>query len=151
MLLYFKGGDKSMSRSKLIHSEQFNFKISPELRQELESLFGKKNLSGKVREYLVDKITKDKQKKLFSEEVKKPSKLDELIKILCLSGISSKRKLQRYKKQFRAFSDICRKTFEHSQYYCQVAKRTLLIHEFNLQEPYPSDEELDQVIEYLER
>lgn len=151
MLLYRKGSDKSMSRSKLIHSEQFNFKISPELRQELEILFGKKNLSGKVREYLVGKITKDKKKNLFPEETRKLSKLDELIEILGLSGDTGKRQIQRYRKQFKAFSDICKKTFEHSEYYCQVAKRTLLIYDFDLQSPYPEDKALDSVIEYLEK
>lgn len=134
-----------------IFSEQLTLKVSYEFKEEIEKLFGKKKLSSKLREYLIEKVTKDKQKKLFPEEVKKPSKLDELIKILGLEGDTGKRNIQRYRKQFKAFSDICKKTFEHSQYYCQVAKRTLLIHDFDLQSPYPDNEEMDQVIEYLEK
>ncbi len=146
-----------MSRSKLTHSEQFNFKISPELRQELERLFGKKGLSGKVREYLVEKITKDKQKKFFNELDKRDpagrsSKLDEVIAIIGLKGDAGKRRMQRFKAtDFKPFSLLCRRFLEHSQYYSQEAKKAFICYYFNLKEPFPEHEELETVIEYLEK
>jgi len=139
-----------MNIKETVFSEQVTLKVSWELKAELERLFGKRKFSQKIREYLIEKITKNKQKKLFEKVEKKASKVVELIKILGLSGETGRRRFYRFKnKEYKAFSLLCRRFFEHSKYYSQEAKKAFICYHFKLREPFP--DELDIVIEYLER
>ena len=139
-----------MNIKETVFSEQVTLKVSWELKSELEKLFGKRKFSQKIREYLVEKITKDKQKKLFEKVEKKASKVDELIKIIGLRGNAGRVKFYRFKRnEYKAFSLLCKKFFERSEYHCIEAKKAFICYCFELKEPFPED--LDIVIEYLER
>lgn len=132
-------------------TDQFTFKLSPELKVELEHLFGSENLSGKIREYLTQAIEKDKKKgKFVKKEVRKLSKLQEICAIVGLSGNAGARKLQRFRPEYKKFSELCSRYLEHSSWYSQEAKKAFICYHFELPDPLPTDEDLERVINYLE-